>query len=317
MKQPSDFKTVGVVGVGLIGGSWAAYFLKAGLDVRAYDPDPDAEKRLRTVIDAAMADMARLGVPNASLPGRLTFCSKLANAIKTSDFVQENGPENIDLKREVLCEIDTCAAPDVVIASSTSALLATDLQVNCAHPERVLVAHPFNPPHLLPLVEIVRGKQTSPNAQNVAFDFFTRIGKSPIRVKKEAVGHVANRMTAALWREAVHIVAEGIATVDDVDRAIRFGPGLRWAIDGPHMTYHLGGGSGGMPSYLDHLGAAQEARWENLGNPTLSTEVKELLVDGIRDEAAGRSIATLRDRRDTLLIEFLRALRVADSGPEC
>jgi len=316
MKQPSEFKTIGIAGVGLIGGSWAAFFLKAGLDVRAYDPDPGAEKRLWTVVNRAMADMDRLGVANASLSGQLTFCSRLAEAIEASDFIQENGPEDIDVKRALLCEIDACAAPDVVIASSTSALLATDLQVHCAHPERVLVAHPFNPPHLLPLVEIVRGKKSSPTAENVAFDFFTRIGKSPIRVKKEAVGHVANRMTAALWREAVHIVAEGIATVDDVDRAIRFGPGLRWAIDGPHMIYHMGGGSGGLRGYLNHLGAAQEARWETLGNPTLTEEVKHALVDGIEEQAAGRSLQALCDRRDTLLIEILRALRVADSGPE-
>jgi carnitine 3-dehydrogenase len=296
------------VGGGLIGGAWAAFFLSRGLAVRLHDPRPDAEAAIRPIIDQALADLAQLAPLPVIAATALQFCSTLGEAVGPADYVQENAPEVLALKQALLARIDAVAAPDVLIGSSTSSLRATDLQRDCRHPERVMVAHPFNPPHLVPLVELVRGDRTAPLAQDAAYDWFESLGKAPIRVAKEATGHVANRMSSALWREAVHIVAQGIASVEDVDRAIRYGPGLRWAIEGPHMLYHLGGGAGGMAAYLDHLGPAQEARWAELGTPTLDAATRQLLVAGIAEEAAGRTIGTLAAERDQRLIAVLQAL---------
>ena len=306
--RSKDIATVAIVGGGLIGGAWAAFFLSRGLAVRVHDPRPDAEAAIRPIIEQALADLAQLSALPAIPATALQFCAELADAVGPADYVQENAPEILDLKQALLARIDAAAAPDVLIASSTSSLRATDLQRDCRHPERVMVAHPFNPPHLVPLVELVRGDKTAPEAQDAAYTWFESIGKAPIRVTKEARGHVANRMSSALWREAVHIVAEGIASVEDVDRAIRFGPGLRWAVDGPHMLYHLGGGAGGMAAYLDHLGPAQEARWAELGAPKLDASTREMLVAGVADEANGRTIPALAAERDRRLIAVLQAL---------
>lgn len=306
--RSKDIATVAIVGGGLIGGAWAAFFLSRGLAVRVHDPRPDAEAAIRPIIEQALADLAQLSALPAIPATALQFCAELADAVGPADYVQENAPEILDLKQALLARIDAAAAPDVLIGSSTSSLRATDLQRDCRHPERVMVAHPFNPPHLVPLVELVRGDKTAPEAQDAAYAWFESIGKAPIRVTKEARGHVANRMSSALWREAVHIVAEGIASVEDVDRAIRFGPGLRWAVDGPHMLYHLGGGAGGMAAYLDHLGPAQEARWAELGAPKLDASTREMLVAGVADEANGRTISTLAAERDRRLIAVLQAL---------
>lgn len=306
--RSAGIATVAIVGGGLIGGAWAAFFLSRGLAVRVHDPRPDAEVAIRPIIEQALADLAQLSSLPTIPPAALQFCAELEGAVGPADYVQENAPEVLELKQALLARIDEIAAADVLIGSSTSSLRATDLQRDCGHPERVLVAHPFNPPHLVPLVELVRGDKTAPEAQEAAYAWFERLGKAPIRVAKEARGHVANRMSSALWREAVHIVAEGIASVEDVDRAIRFGPGLRWAVDGPHMLYHLGGGAGGMAAYLDHLGPAQEARWAELGAPTLDGRTRETLVAGVADEAKGRTISTLAAARDRRLIAVLQAL---------
>ncbi|PLP58852.1 3-hydroxyacyl-CoA dehydrogenase [Mesorhizobium loti] len=301
-------ETVAVVGAGLIGGAWAAYFLSRGLKVRAHDPQAGAEDRLRKTVADALRDLSQLTPVADGCIGGLLFFERLEDALDGCDYVQENAPENLMLKQGLLAAIDAVTAPDVVIGSSTSSFMASDLQLRCGRAERVLVAHPFNPPHLVPLVELVKGSATAQAAQDAAYGFLERIGKVPIKVAREAPGHVANRMTAALWREAVHIVAEGIASVEDVDRAIRSGPGLRWAIDGPHMLYHLGGGEGGIAAYLKHLGPAQEARWSSLGAPKLDAKTCAALISGIEDEAAGQSIEKLSARRDRLLIALLQTL---------
>jgi len=305
--------TVAIIGSGLIGGAWAAFFMSRGLKVRAHDPHPEAEARLRQVVAEALADLGRLAPLPALAPDAPLFFDRLEDAVAGSDYVQENAPETLALKQSLLQAIDAVAAPDVLIGSSTSSFKASDLQAGAARPDRILVAHPFNPPHLVPLVELARGAGTSLAAQDAAYRFFERLGKAPIRIAKEAAGHVANRMTAALWREAVHIVAEGIASVSDVDRAIRYGPGLRWAVDGPHMLYHLGGGDGGIAAYLRHLGPAQEARWATLGVPSLDEATCTSLIAGIEEEAAGRGITELKARRDRLLIALLRALDDGES----
>jgi len=306
--RSKNIATVAIVGGGLIGGTWAAFFLSRGLAVRVHDPRPDAEAAIRPIVEQALADLARLRSVPIIAADALRFCLSLEEAVGPADYVQENAPEILELKQALLARIDAAAAPDVLIGSSTSSLRATDLQRDCRHPERVLVAHPFNPPHLVPLVELVRGDKTALLAQDAAYAWFEALGKAPIRVAREARGHVANRMSSALWREAVHIVAEGIASVEDVDRAIRFGPGLRWAVDGPHMLYHLGGGAGGMAAYLDHLGPAQEARWAELGAPALDARTRDMLVTGVADEAKGRTIPALAAERDRRLIAVLQAL---------
>ncbi|MCP1337752.1 3-hydroxyacyl-CoA dehydrogenase NAD-binding domain-containing protein [Futiania mangrovi] len=304
----ADAAVVGIVGTGLIGAAWTAYFLSRGLAVRAWDPAPGWEGRLEGFLGPAMADLAAVDPEAITGTERLALCCTLEEAAGGADYIQENAPEKLPLKQDLLARIDAAAPADVVIGSSTSSLRATDMQAMCANPARVLVAHPFNPPHLLPLVELVRGEKTDEAAQAAAAAFFEAVGKAPIRVRKEATGHVANRMTAALWREAVNIVAEGIASVEDVDKAIRYGPGLRWAIDGPHMLYHLGGGAGGIAQYLEHFGPSQERRWKELGDPKLTDAVKKALVEGVAAEARGRSIDALARRRDDALIDLLRAL---------
>jgi len=302
-----DIRTVAMIGCGLIGGMWAAYFLHCGLDVRAWDPAPDGERQLAGFVDSGLHDLEAVG--SSSRPrGRLIWCSSIEEAVAGADYVQENAPEKVPLKQSLLAGIDAALPADVVIGSSTSSFPASLLQAQCGSPERVIVAHPFNPPHLVPLVELVGGERGAPVAIDAAYGFFESIGKVPVRIAREAVGHLANRMSAALWREAVNIVAEGIASVEDVDRAIRHGPGLRWAVEGPHMLYHLGGGEGGLEAYLEHLGPAQEARWATLGTPLLDAETKRKLIEGMRAEVAGRSMSELKWRRDRLLIGILRLL---------
>ncbi|EUB99355.1 3-hydroxyacyl-CoA dehydrogenase [Rhizobium sp. CF080] len=310
--RSEDIETVAIIGAGLIGGAWAAFFLSRGLKVRVYDTDPEGARRLEKVVGNALEDLRQVGSVAPVAADALFFSGNLEEVLAGCDYIQENAPEKLPLKQALLKQITDLTPSDVVIGSSTSSFQPSELQAGGAEAERIVVAHPFNPPHLLPLVEIVAGPKSNPEAQAAVYRFFERLGKAPIRITREAAGHVANRMTAALWREAVHIVAEGIASVEDVDRAIRFGPGLRWAVDGPHMLYHLGGGEGGIAHYLKHLGPAQEARWRSLGNPSLTEDVQSLLIDGVMQEAAGRSIEELGARRDRLLIALLK---VFDDGP--
>ncbi|MGK6311473.1 3-hydroxyacyl-CoA dehydrogenase NAD-binding domain-containing protein [Neorhizobium sp. DT-125] len=305
--------TVAIIGAGLIGGGWAAFFLSRGLKVRVYDVDPDGGAKLQKVVATALADLEQLSPIASFETENLFFSHDLQTVLEGCDYVQENAPEKLDLKQALLKQVTDLTPADVVVGSSTSSFQPSELQDGGADARRIVVAHPFNPPHLLPLVEIVAGPASDPAAQEAAYRFFERLGKAPIRITREAAGHVANRMTAALWREAVNIVAQGIASVEDVDRAIRFGPGLRWAVDGPHMLYHLGGGEGGIAHYLKHLGPAQEARWRSLGTPSLTADVQRQLVEGVMAEAAGRSIGELGARRDRLLISLLKTLD-ADGG---
>ena len=222
------------------------------------------------------------------------------------DFVQENGPDRIEVKGLLIRQLEQVIAPDVVIASSTSSLLASDIQREARHPERILAGHPMNPPHLVPMVELVSGKQTSEESMQTAEAFYRQMQRVTIRVKKEVVGHLANRLTSALYREAVHIAAEGIASVEDIDRAITYGPGMRWALVGPHLSYHLGGGTGGYQHYLDHLGPTQEARWKEHGDPKLTEEVKAVLVSGVDKELENQDRGTLTQRRDDALVELYK-----------
>ena len=312
--QQRDIRRVAVIGAGTIGASWAAYFLARGLEVRASDPAPQAETTLRGFVDAAWPILARLAPIPAEAPHEaLTFCPDAETAAAGADFVQENAPEREPVKRALLARLDAVVPPEIVIASSSSGLLITRLQADCAHPERCLIGHPFNPPHLIPLVEVVGGERTAPAAIERALAFYAAIGKRPIHIRREVAGHVANRLQAALWREAVHLVAAGVASVADVDAAISEGPGLRWALMGPHLTFHLAGGTGGMAYFLEQLGPPLESWWDELGSPRLTPEIGQALAAGVAAEADGRDIAALAAERDRFLVDLL-ALKSARRG---
>ena len=282
---------IAVVGTGTIGASWAALFLARGYDVAATDPAPDAESFIRRFVANAWPTLETLGwvEPGASAE-RLTFHKDVAAAVRGAAFVQESGPEREDVKIALFAEMDAATPPGVVIASSSSGLLISRVTVNCKHPERCVIGHPFNPPHLIPLVEVVGGDKTSPETIAKALAFYRSIGKVPIHIKKEVRGHAANRLQAALWREAIHLVTEGVVSVADADAAIAYGPGLRWALMGPHLTFHMAGGDGGMKHFMDHIGPAMQGWMDDLGTPRLDAKTQKAIVDGVTDEAAGRSM---------------------------
>jgi carnitine 3-dehydrogenase len=308
-------KRVAVIGAGTIGASWAAYFLARGLAVTASDPAPEAEAFARSYIATAWPTLQRLGgmAPGAR-PEALRFERDPAVAVAGAEFVQESGPEREDVKVALFAALDRVLPPEALIVSSSSGLLISRLQAACRHPQRCVLGHPFNPPHLIPLVEVAGGAKTSAEAVERTLAFYRQIGKHPIHIRKEVAGHVANRLQAALWREAVHLVAEGVASVADVDAAITHGPGLRWPIFGPHLTFHLAGGLGGMENFMKHLLVPMESWWGDLGTPRMTPAVQRRIIDGVADEAAGRSIADLAAKRDRALIAILDALKTAPGG---
>lgn len=302
MKQ---LQNIGVVGGGLIGMSWASLFLARGMTVVVVEPRAEAEAQLRQFIVEAWPKLQALGLTTSDAVRQAEFTCDFGR-LSGVDFVQESGPDRIEVKRGLVRQLELVIDPQVVIASSTSSLLASDLQCEARHPERILVGHPMNPPHLVPMVELVAGKQTSATSLQTAETFYRQMQRVTIRVQREVVGHLANRLTSALYREAVHLAAEGIATVADIDKAITYGPGMRWALLGPHLTYHLGGGAGGYQAYLDHLGPTQEARWQEHGNPRLTEGVKALLVAGLEQELTTQDQETLAQRRDAALVELYK-----------
>jgi carnitine 3-dehydrogenase len=305
---PEDVRTVACIGAGVIGGGWAAYFLARGYRVVAWDPAPDAASRLRHLVDAAWPALTELGLADGASTDHLTVVPTLADACAEADFVQESAPEDLDLKRSLLADIDAATPEGIVISSSTSGYGMSQMQDKCAHPERTVVGHPFNPPYLIPLVEVVGGAATDPEAVQWAADFFTLAGKSVITMDREVPGFIANRLQEALWREALHMVNAGEATVEQIDRSITDGPGLRWALQGPLLTFHLAGGQGGMAHMLDHFGPSLLSPWTRLAAPELTPELRDAVVAGCEDEAGGRTIDDLVAERDRGVIAILRAL---------
>lgn len=308
MSHPPEIQRIAVIGGGLIGSSWAAHFLGRGLDVTICDPAPGAEERIRGFVDRAWPVVTQLGLAPGATRERLRYTAELDEAVSGAQFVQENGPEREDFKIALFAELDDLVPADVIIASSTSGLSMSTLQSRCRHPERCVIGHPFNPPHLIPLVEVVGGRATSAQTVEQARAFYTRMGKKAIVLHREVPGHVANRLQAALWREVVHLVDQGVISVADADDAVSFGPGLRWGLMGPNLIFHLGGGPGGMEHFLAHLSGPFSRWWDTLGEPVLTPELKERLVAGVKAEAAGRSITELERQRDQLLLGLL-ALR--------
>lgn len=300
-------KRVAVVATGVIGASWAAYFLARGLDVDAWDPSPGAQERLRTAVAAHWEALSRQGLADGAHLDRLRWHDRLEDALAQADFVQESGPERLDFKVDLFRRMDAAAPAHAILASSTSGLAITDIQQACMRPERVVLGHPFNPPHLIPLVEVGGGQRTAPEAVAQAMAFYTHIGKRPIHVRREIKGHIANRLQAALWREAFHLVNEGVASVSDIDTAIAQGPGLRWALMGPFMNLHLSGGDGGIEHLLAHLGGPIEDWWRDLGAPSMDAALRHRVTEGVAQALGTRQAGELARARDALLIDLLRA----------
>jgi carnitine 3-dehydrogenase len=305
---PDEVRTVACVGSGVIGGGWAAYFLAHGYDVVAWDPAPDAETRLRHLVDQAWPALTEIGLADGADRDRLSFVPELADAVSGADFVQESAPEDLGLKIGLLADIDAATPPDVVVSSSTSGYGMSEMQVKCTHPERMVVGHPFNPPYLIPLVEVVGGDATSAEVVAWTSEFFKVAGKSVITMDREVPGFIANRLQEALWREALHMVAAGEATVEQIDLSITDGPGLRWPVQGPCLTFHLAGGQGGMAHMLDHFGPSLQSPWTRLVAAELTPELRDEMVAGCEREADGRSIDELIAERDRGVIAVLRAL---------
>ena len=298
---------VAVVGTGVIGASWAAFFLARGLDVTATDPAPGAEQRLREAVQRHWPTMQRMELADGASPERLRFDAELERALDGCDFVQESGPERADFKADLYARMDAATPPRVLLASSSSGLPVSGMQARCKTPQRVVLGHPFNPPHLIPLVEVGGGDATSPDSIQRAMDFYAALGKRPIHVRREIAGHIANRLQAALWREAFHLVDQGVASVSDIDTAIAHGPGLRWALMGPFMNLHLSGGQGGMQHLLEHLGGPIESWWRDLGNPAMTEVLKDSVVQGVAEARGMRREEELERTRDELLTDLIRA----------
>jgi carnitine 3-dehydrogenase len=306
--RPEAVGTVAVVGTGVIGGGWAAHFLRRGYDVVAWDPAPEAEHRLSELLDTAWPSLEKLGLGAGAGRDRLRWVDTLEDALADSDFVQESSPEVLEAKVALLAEIDRLTSPEVVVASSTSGLLMSDMAVDCTNPGRFLVGHPFNPPYLIPLVEVVGGRKTDPDAVTWAEAFYTAAGKTSLTMEQEVPGFVGNRLQEALWREALHMVDSGQATVQQIDDSIAHGPGLRWAIMGPMLTFHLAGGPGGIGHMLDHFGPALLEPWTRLEAPPLTPELRDRVVAGAVEAAGGRSVSELAQERDAFLVDLLLLL---------
>ncbi|MFF3742542.1 3-hydroxyacyl-CoA dehydrogenase NAD-binding domain-containing protein [Streptomyces kronopolitis] len=304
---PEDVRRVACIGAGVIGGGWAAHFLARGYDVTAWDPAPDAEEKLRRLVAAAWPALEQMGTAEGAAPERLTVAGSLAEAVADADFVQESAPEKLELKRSLLAELTAATRPGVVIASSTSGYPMTDMQTAAGDPGRLVVGHPFNPPYLIPLVEVVGGERTDRAAVDWASRFYKAAGKSILTMDRELPGFIANRLQEALWREALHMVASGEATVEDIDASITEGPGLRWAFMGPCLTFALAGGEGGMAHMLDHFGPSLKSPWTRLEAPELDRALRDAMVEGCDRAAGDRSYADLVAARDQGVIDVLRA----------
>jgi carnitine 3-dehydrogenase len=299
---------VAIVGAGVIGASWATAFLARGMDVVASDPAPGAEEALRKTVEAQWPAMQQIGLAPAASMERLRFVASPEDAVADAGFVQENGPERLDIKRDLFRRLDEAAPPDALLATSTSTIMISEFQDACTrHPERVVLGHPFNPPHLIPLVEVGGGNLTALHAIERALNFYGTMGKHPIHLRREITGHVANRLQAALWQEAFNLVKAGVASVADVDAAIAHGPGLRWSLLGPFMNLHLSGGAGGVGALFGKpLWQATEGMWRDLGSVTVDADLGARVVAGVSDELGEHDLAEVIRQRDEALVNLLK-----------
>jgi carnitine 3-dehydrogenase len=310
--RPDQVERVAVIGTGVIGGGWAAHFLRQGMEVYAWDPDPQAAERLRRRIVEVWPTLQRLGLRPDASPDKLVESDSLAAAVADAQFIQESTPERLPIKIETLRQIDAACPPATLIASSTSGYLMSEMAVQCRHPQRCVVAHPFNPPYLIPVVEVVAGPQTSPHDHQWAVDFYRATGKQPLKLNKEVPGFVADRIMEAVWREILHMIDQDMASVAEIEAAVRYGPGLRWAIMGPLTVLHLGGGQGGMAHLIHQFGPSLKAPWTFLEAPELTDELAQKVIDGCEYLTAGKTIRELEQERDALLIEMIDLLDKSD-----
>jgi carnitine 3-dehydrogenase len=300
-----DVRLVAVIGTGVIGAGWAARCLAAGLDVCAFDPAPDGEAKLRAAVENAWPSLSRRGLGAGASLERLRYTQSLADCVRDADFIQESAPEREALKQGLLAEIDRAARPQTIIASSTSGFLPTKLQALCTIPARLIVGHPFNPVYLLPLVEVVAGEKTTERTVSDTQSFYRSIGMRPLRLRMEIEGFIADRLMEALWREALWLVNDGVATTEEIDAAIVYGCGLRWSLMGTFLTFHLAGGDAGIRHMLQQFGPALKLPWTKLIAPVLTEDLVDKVAAGCEHQAAGRDVKTLEHRRDDFLIELL------------
>ncbi len=305
---PIAVQYVTVIGTGVIGSGWAAHFLRNGMTVTAWDPAPDAEEKLRTRLNKAWPTLERIGLHPKASSENLHFADSLETGVAQAEFIQESTPERLPLKISTLSAIDVAAPIDTVIASSTSGYLMSEMAVDCQHPERCVVAHPFNPPYLIPVVEVVAGPQTSSEVHQWTVDFYRATGKQALKLTKEVPGFVADRIMEAVWREVLHMIDKDMATVEEIDMAIRYGPGLRWPLMGSLTVLHLGGGEGGMAHLIHQFGPALKAPWTFLEAPELTDDLAQKVIDGCNQLTANTTICELEAERDDLLIKLIEML---------
>jgi 3-hydroxyacyl-CoA dehydrogenase len=306
-------RRIAVVGTGVIGASWAAYYLSRGFDVVATDPAPNAEANLRKYVDDAWPALARAGLSAGASRERLKFTESMSRALADADLVQENAPERPDFKIKLFAAMDQAAPPDAILASSSSGITMDVMQSDCKHPERCVIGHPFNPPHVVPLVEVVGGAKTSEAVIERAMSFYASIGKKPIRLHKALPGHAANRLQAALYKEILFLIQQGVLSVADADVAVSYGPGLRWGVMGQSLQWHLGGGTGGIHHFMEHLMGPLQGMMENLQMPDITPALKQTVIDGVLKVANGQSVEQLANEENEVMLGLL-ALRANAGG---
>ena len=305
MTYDKPIRRIAIVGTGVIGASWAAHYLARGFDVVASDPGPNAEASLRKYVDDAWKELELFGLSPGASRERLSFTPDMKTALSSADFVQENAPERPEFKIKLFADMDDATPPHSIIASSSSGITMSVIQSKCRRPERCVIGHPFNPPHLIPLVEVVGGTKTAPAAIERAIGFYASIGKKPILLRKELPGHVGNRLQAALYREIMYLIQDGVLSVADADDAVSWGPGLRWGVMGPSLQWHLGGGAGGIQHFMEHLMEPLAGMMKALGTPDITPDLKRTIVDGVMKEAASRPVEQLAKEENALLVRLI------------
>ena len=313
MSLDRPIRRIAIVGTGVIGASWAAYYLARGFDVIATDPAPGAEANLRNYVGDAWPALAKAGLAAGASRERLTFTASMPQALAKADFVQENAPERPEFKVKLFAEMDAATPADSIIASSSSGITMSVMQSACQHPERCVIGHPFNPPHIIPLVEVVGGAKTSDAVIERAMSFYASIGKKPIRLRKALPGHAANRLQAALYKEMLYLIQDGVLSVADADIAVSYGPGLRWGVMGQSLQWHLGGGAGGIHHFMDHLMDPLVGMMKDLKMPDVTPALKQTLIDRVLTEAQGHSVEQLAEAENDVLLGLL-ALRAKAGG---
>jgi len=306
MSVNQPVRRIAIVGTGVIGASWAAYYLARGFDVVATDPGPQAEVNLRKYVDDAWPLLTQGGLSPGASRDRLAFNPDMSRALAEADWVQENAPERPDFKIKLFAQMDELTPPNSILASSSSGITMDVIQSGCKRPERCVIGHPFNPPHVVPLVEVVGGAKTSEATIERAMAFYASIGKKAVRLHKALPGHVANRFQAALYKEVLYLVQQGVLSVADADVAVCYGPGIRWGVMGPSLQWHVGGGQGGIQHFMEQLMGPLEGMMKTLGTPDITPQLKQTVLDAVLKEAGGRSVEELAREENSVMIALLK-----------